>query len=174
MRRIALLLLMACSINSAYAQKTSPSLKLKSYQRGYISGVAPTPIVEIGGKQTEAASATREPEYFIYLIANKVPYLKIERIWIRQQLYLATINLVSTKPVIVKNGIMADTLIRYTDEAVYQIKITGKDSTGIKPKKDIAHEVKANEMVLRLTDKNGKVFTRTAKHISILEAERGQ
>ena len=174
MRRVALLILLAFSISSGYAQKTTPSLKLKSYQRGYISGVAPTPTVEIGGKQTEAASAAREPEYFIYLIANKVPYLKIERIWIRQQLYLATIDLVTSKPVILKNGNKADTLVRYTDEAVYQIKITGKDTTGIKPKKDIADEVKANEMVLRLTDKYGKVFTRTAKHISILEAERGQ
>lgn len=174
MRRTALLILLAFNISSCFAQKTTPSLQLKSYQRGYISGVAPTPTVEIGGKQTEAASAAREPEYFIYLMAYKVPYLKIERIWIRKQLYKASIHLITDKPVVVKNGIKADTLVKYTDEVVYQIKITGKDNTGIKPKKDIAKQVKANEMVLRLTDKNGKVFTRTAKHISILEAERGQ
>lgn len=174
MRIVALLILLACSMSSSFAQKTTPSLRLKSFQRGYISGVAPTPTVEIGGKQTEAASAAKEPTYFIYLIANKVPYLKIERIWIRQQLYMANIHLITEKPVVVKNGSRADTLVKYTDEAVYQINITGKDSTGIKPKKDIADQVKANEMVLRLRDKNGKVFTRTAKHISILDAERGQ
>jgi len=128
----------------------------------------------LGGKQTATASAAKEPQYLIYLIANKLPYLKIERVWIRQQLYLANIHLITDKPVVVKNGIKLDTLVKYTDEAVYQINITGKDKTGIRPKNDIADQVRANEMVLRLTDKSGKVFTRTSKHITVLEAERGQ
>lgn len=174
MRSIALWILLAFSMSGCFAQKNAPSLHLKAYQRSYISGVAPTATVELGGKQTEAASTAHEPEYFIYLIAHKVPVGKIESLWIKQQLYFGNIDLITEKTVVVKNGHKADTLVGYTDWAIYQIKITGKDNKGIKPKKAIAARVTANEMVLRLVDTTGKVFTRTASHIGVLEAERGQ
>jgi hypothetical protein len=174
MKNIALCIVMALGIHSVFAQKTSPSLKLKAYQQSYISGVAPTSTVEIGGKETSPAAATHEPTYYIYLLANKVPYLKIERVWIKNQLYLATIAKVNAKPVVLDKGKRKDTLVKYTDEMVWQVKITGKDHTGITPKKDIEDQVKANELVLRLVDQNNHVFTRTAKQITVLEAERGQ
>jgi hypothetical protein len=174
MKKVALCILLALSIQSVFAQKTSPSLRLKAYQRSYISGVAPTPVVEVGGKETSIATKSQEPTYYIYLLANKVPYLKIERVWIKNQLYLATITKINQKPVVLDNGKRKDTLVKYTDEMVWQVKITGKDHTGITPKKDIDDQVKANELVLRLVDQNDHVFTRTAKHITVLEAERGQ
>lgn len=174
MKKAVIVFVLIISVLSVLAQKTTPSLRLKAYQRGYISGVAPTPTVEIGGKETAAKPTTHEPEYFIYLLANKVPYLKIDRIWINHQLYLATINKVNEKPVVLDNGKKKDTLIKYTDEMVWQIKITGKDKTGMTPKKDIKDQVKENELVIRLKDQNGHLFTRTLKEITVLEAVRGQ
>jgi hypothetical protein len=159
---------------AVFSQKNPPSLKLRSYQRGYISGVAPTATIELGGKETAATSVKNNPEYFIYLIAYKVPYLKIERVWIKQQLYLASIDQVTKLPIVLQEGKKKDTLVKYTDELVWQIKILGKDTTGIKPKKDIATQVKANELVIRLNDPAGHIYTRTRKHINILEASRGQ
>lgn len=174
MKKAALCIVLAIGIHSGFAQKPSSSLRLKAYQRSYISGVAPTPVVELGGKETTSKTVAAEPEYLIYLLAFKVPYLKIERVWIKNQLYTASINKVITKPVVIANGNKKDTLIKYTDETVWQVKITGKDKTGIKPKKDIEDQVKANELVLRLLDQNDRVFTRTAKQITVLEAVRGQ
>lgn len=174
MKKAVLGFVLVVSVLSVFAQKTAPSLRLKAYQRGYISGVAPTPTVEIGGKEIAAKPTIHEPEYFIYLLVNKVPYLKIERVWINHQLYLASINKVNEKPVLLDNGKKKDTLIKYTDEMVWQIKITGKDKTGITPKKDIKAQVKSNELVIRLNDQNGHAYTRTQKQITVLEAVRGQ
>jgi hypothetical protein len=77
-------------------------------------------------------------------------------------------------PIVLQEGKKKDTLVKYTDELVWQIKILGKDTTGIKPKKDIATQVKANELVIRLIDPSGHIYTRTCKHINKLEATRGQ
>jgi hypothetical protein len=174
MKKIALLISLSMIVCAVFSQKNLPSLKLRSYQRGYISGVAPTATIELGGKETAAPAAKYNPEYFIYLIAYKVPYLKIERVWIKQQLYLASIDRVTKLPIVLQEGKKKDTLVKYTDELVWQIKILGKDTTGLKPKKDIATQVKANELVIRLNDPSGHVYTRTSKHINMLEATRGQ
>lgn len=174
MKNAALCIVMVLSIHSVFAQKSSRTLRIKAFQRSYISGVAPTPVVEIGGKETSASSSAHEPTYFIYLMAHKLPYLKIERIWIKNQLYTATINKVNKKPVVLVTGKIRDTLVKCTDEMVWQIKITGKDHTGINPKKDIEDQVKDNELVIRLNDQAGHLFTRTLKQIPFLEAERGQ
>jgi hypothetical protein len=174
MKKAILFMSLTIIASAIFAQKTSPSLRLKSFQRGYISGVAPTNTVELGGKETTAPSKTHTPEYFIYMIANKVPYLKIERVWIKQQLYLASIDKVATLPVVLQEGKKKDTLVKYTDEMVWQVKIIGKDSTGIKPKKDIANQVKSNELVIRLNDPSGHIYTRTNKQITVLEAVRGE
>lgn len=174
MKKIPLFLVLAAITSAVFSQKSASLLRLKSYQRSYISGVAPSATIEIGGKETIPNSVATAPEYFIYLIAYKVPYLKIERVWIKQQLYLASIEKVTHLPVVLQDGKKKDTLVKYTDELVWQIKIIGKDSSAIKPQKDIANQVKANELVIRLNDPAGHVYTRTNKHISILDAVRGQ
>ncbi len=174
MKKIALSISLLMIVCAVFSQKNQPSLKLKSYQRGYISGVAPTSSIELGGKETAAPAAKLHSEYFIYLLAYKVPYLKIERVWIRQQLYLANIDQITKLPIVLQEGKKKDTLVKYTDELVWQIKILGKDTSGIKPKKDIATQVKANELVIRLNDPSGHVYTRASKHINIIEAIRGQ
>ncbi len=152
---------------------TSPSLRLKAYERVFIDGVAPSPVIEVGGKETKVQLIPTKPVYYIYLIANKVPYIKIERIWIKQQLYTATITKVTSKPVLIESGKQTDTLVRYTDEAVWQITIKDKVTNGTKPKKDIANKVATNELVLRLNDKNGYVYTRVAKIFTKLEPQVG-
>jgi hypothetical protein len=170
MRKSILLGLFFCNFLLVFSQK--PTLKLKAFERYTISGVANTPEVAVGGKEVVEKPKSNNPEYFIYLIANKVPYIKIERVWIKQQLYTASIIKVTQKPVIQQNGISADTLIKYTDEAIWQIVLKGKDKTNIKPKKDIAKLVAANELVLRLIDKNANTYTRSVKAITKLEAVR--
>jgi hypothetical protein len=174
MKKAALCIVLAICIQTSFAQKTSPSLTLKAYQQSYISGVSPSPTVEIGGKEINTTSTVNEPTYFIYLLTHKVPYLRIERIWIKNQLYAATINKINEKLVVFTNGKIKDTLIKYKDEMIWQIKIKGKDTTGKTPKKDIKAQVKANELVLRLKDNKGHIFTRVAKQFTVLEAERGQ
>jgi hypothetical protein len=152
---------------------TTPSLRLRAYERVFINGVAPSPVMEVGGKETKVKVIPTKPVYYIYLIANKVPYIKIERVWIKQQLYTATITRVVTKPVLIENGKQKDTLVKYTDEAVWQITIKDKVTNGTKPKKDIADKVAANELVLRLNDKTGAVYTRVAKTFTKLEPAAG-
>jgi hypothetical protein len=153
---------------------TKPSLRMKAFEQYFISGVETSgSIIEVGDKVTPITAKKNEPQYYIYLLANKVPYIKIERVWIKQKLYTASILKIKQKPVVLKNGKFSDTLIKYTDEAVWQLMLKGTDSTNIKPKKDIAKLVAANELVLRLNDKNGKLYTRSLKTITKLEAARG-
>lgn len=152
---------------------TTPSLRLRAYERVFINGVAPSPVMEVGGKETKVNVIPTKPVYYIYLIAHKVPYIKIERVWIKQQLYTATISRVASKPVLIENGKQKDTLVKYTDEAVWQVTIKDKVTNGTKPKKDIANKVAANELVLRLNDKNGAVYTRVAKTFTKLEPQAG-
>jgi hypothetical protein len=57
---------------------------------------------------------------------------------------------------------------------VWQIHIMGKDSSSIKPKKAIANQIKANELLLLLTDNWGHIYIQTSKQIQVLEAARGQ
>ncbi len=160
--------------SAVFSQKIAFSIHIKSYQRSYISGVAPTNRIELGGKEITTNTIVQSPEYFIYLLTNKVFNLKIERVWIKQQMYLARIDKVPTLPVIIQEGKKKDTLVKYTDEMVWQIKIIGKDSSSIKPKKNIATQIKSNELVLQLTDNSGHIYTQPSKQIQVLEAVRGQ
>lgn len=159
--------------NGQTNKSTNPSLRLRAYERVFINGVAPSPVMEVGGKEAKVQIIPTKPVYYIYLIANKVPYIKIERVWVKQQLYTATISRVATKPVLIENGKQKDTLIKYTDEAVWQVSIKNKVTKGSKPKKDIADKVAANELVLRLNDKSGAVYTRVAKTFTKLEPQAG-
>lgn len=162
-----------CSYSTALSQSSPPSLKVKAYERITLSGVAPSAEIKVGGEEMHVARKPTKPDYFIYLIANKVPNLKVDRVWIKKDLYTATISKVTSKPVILENGKQSDTLVKYVDEAVWQIIIKEKDKTGGKLKKDIADKVSCNELVLRVKDKNGIVYTRTVKTITQLKPFAG-
>ena len=171
----ATLILPILFISSAvFSQKKNPTIQIKAHQRSFISGVAPTATIEIGQKEKNQQNITNNPEYFIYLIANKIPHLKIDRIWINQQLYISSLNKLSNHPVVLQNGKQSDTLVKYTQDDIWQIKINGKDTTRVKLTKDIAALIKSNELVLLVNDLSGNLYTRTVKNIHNLEAERGQ
>ena len=172
MKKITLLSVLFFTVVSLAAQK--PSLTVKAFERYHISGLPPTPVIEIGGKETVTTRPPSGPEYFIYLIASQMPLVKMESVWIKKDLYKASITKVTCKPVILNNGIQNDTLVRYTDEEVWQINLTGKIKKYSKPAKSISALVSGNELVLRLQDKKGNYYTRSVKYISKLESTRGQ
>ncbi|MCA6495796.1 MAG: hypothetical protein IM564_11595, partial [Chitinophagaceae bacterium] len=111
-------------------------------------------------------NAPAEIEYFIYLIASRVSNLELNQVWIQQELYSASLSRVTAKPDLLENGKFSDTLVHFTKEAVWQIKIAEKNMTGTQPKRGIAKQVSSNELILRLTDKKGAVYTRIIKNIT--------
>jgi hypothetical protein len=154
-------------------QSRTPSLQLKAFERIILNGVAPTPEINVGDEEIKKNAMPVQSEFFIYIIANRVSNLKLEQIWIKQELYTATISRVTSKPVLLKDGKHTDTLVHNTKEAVWQISLTGKDLTGIQPKKNMAIQVAANELVLRMSDKNGAIYNRTVKKFSQLKPFAG-
>ena len=172
MKKITIILILFISAGLLSAQE--PSLQLKAFQRYHLSGLPPTPVIEIGGKETVAKSPSSEPDYFIYLLIYKMPFLTLESVWIRKHLYKAELNKVACKPVLLSNGIQNDTLVRYTDEEVWQINITGKVSAKTRPAKSISTLVAGNELLVRLRNKQGRYYTRSVKYITNLESSRGQ
>lgn len=162
-----------CWFGSALGQSRIPSIKLQAFERIILNGVAPTPEIKVGDEEITKTTMPVQSEYFIYIIANRVSNLKLEQIWIKQELYTATISRVTSKPVLLKEGKHTDTLVHNTREAVWQISLTGKDLTGILPKKNMANQVAANELVLRMSDKNGAIYNRTVKNFSQLKPFAG-
>ena len=152
----------------------NPTLRIKAFQRYFISGVAPSTILEMGGKETSTASGKQEPEYFIYLIAYKIRDLSIGSLWINHHPYEAVIRNISCKPVIIPNSIGNDTLLPYTDEAIWQVSITGRGKEGVKTTKALKALMANQQLVLKLVDKQGRNYTRTVKKITQIESERGQ
>lgn len=107
------------------------------------------------------------------MIAYKVPYLQLERVWLHQNLYQVTLDKVAGKPVILRNtGYPNDTLVRYTDEIVWKVTLKGKVEGNIKPKKDIETLVAQNELTFRLNDNKGTMFTRSVKQITLLQSTK--
>lgn len=174
-RIITGIVLVATVFSSAegLGQSRTPSLQLKAFERIILNGVAPTPEINVGDEEITKTAMPVQSEFFIYIIANRVSNLKLEQIWIKQELYTATISRVTSKPVLLKDGKHTDTLVHNTKEAVWQISLTGKDLTGIQPKKNMAIQVAANELVLRMSDKNGAIYNRTVKKFSQLKPFAG-
>lgn len=172
-RKIVLSVLVILIATNSFAQKKA-FLQLKAFERGYISGKAIVPEISLGNQESKSEPTAVAPEYFIYLIAYKMPTVQLQKLWIKQRSYLATIQQVNQKPVILQSGKHIDTLVKYNCETIYQVTIKGLDKTVSKPQKGIADRVKANDLVLRVTDKEGNFYTRNIKKISVLEADRGQ
>lgn len=162
-RILAFAPLFICS--AALCQSRTPVLQLKAFERITLNGVAPTPEIKVGDKEIVAGALPAATDYYIYIISRRVPNIMIDQIWLKQESYSARISRVSSKQVILENGKYSDTLVKYTNEAVWQINIQEKDMTGIQPKKNIANQVANNELVIRLKDSKGSVYTRTVKKI---------
>lgn len=155
-------------------QSGLPSLKLKAYQRVTLNGVAPSVEIKVGDEEIPAAQLPANTEYYIYLIAKKVSNMELDQVWIKKQLYAATLMRVTAKPVVLKgNGKETDTLVNSVNEALWEIIIKEKVMTGTQPKRDIAHKVATNDLVIRLKTKNGAIFSRTVKSITQLKPFAG-
>jgi hypothetical protein len=174
MKKITLLLLLSISTVVIFSQQ--PSLRLKAFKRYTInSEKSAKGDDKVAGAKTPSTSNASEPEYYIYLIAFKVPYIKLERVWLHQNLYQVRVDKVAGKPIILKNtGYPNDTLVRYTDETVWKVTITGKVEGDNKPKKDIESLVAQNELTFRLNDKKGTMYTRSVKQITLLKPVKKQ
>lgn len=153
---------------AALGQSRTPSLKLTAFKRSILNGVAPSSVIKVGDEEIPSTNAPAQIEYYIYLLASRVSNLELNQVWIQQELYTATLSRVNSKSVVLENGKFSDTLVHFTKEAVWQINISEKDMTGTQPKKNIAKQVSSNELVLRLSDKNGSVYIRTVKNIKQL------
>jgi hypothetical protein len=166
MQKITFLILF--SISTMMVSSQEPSLRLKAFKR-----YTKNENNKGKGEPAQSMPKTNEPEYFIYLIAFKVPFIKLERVWLNQNLYSVQIDKVSDKPIILKNsGYPNDTLVKYTDELVWKVTLKGKVEGNIKPKKDIEYLVSQNELTLRLNDKKGTLYTRSVKEITLLRSPK--
>lgn len=177
MRKYLFTGIVACVCMFCYAaalgQSRTPSLQLKAFERIILSGVAPTPEIKVGDEEIEPAALKVPTDYYIYIISRRVRNIVIDQVWIKKESYSARISRVTSKQVIVENGKYSDTLVNFTNEAVWQINIQEKDMTGIPPKKNIANQVANNELVIRLKDSNGSIYTRTVKKITQLKPFAG-
>ncbi len=158
---------------AALGQSRTPALQLKAFERITLSGVAPTPEIKVGDKEIVATALPAATDYYIYIISRRVPNIMIDQVWLKQESYSARISRVSAKQVILENGQQTDTLVNYTNEAVWQIIIQEKDMNVIKPKKNVANQVANNDVVIRLKDNKGSVYTRTVKKITQLRPFAG-
>lgn len=172
MRKYLFTGIVACVCMFCYAaalgQSRTPALKLSAFKRSILNGAAPSSVIKVGDEEIPNTNAPAQIEYYIYLLTSRVSNLELNQVWIQQELYTATLSRVNSKYVVLENGKFSDTLVHFTKEAVWQIKIAEKDMTGTQPKRGIAKQVSSNEMVLRLTDKNGSVYIRTIKNIKQL------
>jgi hypothetical protein len=80
-----ILLLLFCFAGSLLTAQTT--FRLKAFERSYIGGAAPTPAIELGGKEIPAEVNSRQPEYFMYVLNKKNTTLKTENVWIKKSSY---------------------------------------------------------------------------------------
>lgn len=162
------------TITTIFGFSQEPSLRLKAFKRFTKNDVNTSKTGNtVIGEKAKSTPYTDEPEYFIYLIAYKVPYLKLERVWLHQNLYQVTLVKVAGKSVILRNtGYPNDTLVRYTDETVWKVTLKGMVEGNMKPKKDIEKLVFQNELTFRLNDNKGTMYTRSVKQITLLQSTK--
>lgn len=157
----------------AFTQSTPPSIYAKAFERSMLSGVAPTAEIKVGGEEKPVSSVPAKTAYFIYLVTKKMSNSKVDKVWIKKELFTATLTRVTANPVILENGKYSDTLFNYADETVWQIIIKDKVTAGNKPTKDIAAKLATHELVIQLKDKNGKPYTRTVEKFTQLKPFAG-
>ena len=69
-------------------------------------------------------------------------------------------------------GYPNDTLVRYTDETVWKVTLTGKVEGNMKPKKDIENLAYQNELTFRLHDNKETMYTLSVKQITLLQSTK--
>jgi len=149
------------------------TLIVKAFERNSISGVAPSPIINIGGKESNAPSINTNPSYFFYLIAANYLQVSIEQIWIKQTCFSAKLTPLKKQTILLKNSNDSTTISATKNTSLWQIQVLGK-STKIVNQQKLLALISKNNLVVLLKDTKGRRYTRLIPQIIELEAERLQ
>ncbi len=149
------------------------TLIIKAFERNTISGVAPTPIISIGGKETIEQPNNASPSYFFYLIASNYLQVSIEQVWIKQVCFSAKISKLKTHTIVLKNSTDSTTISATKNTSLWQLQVLGK-LTKIANQQKLQPLISNNNLVVLLKDSKGRRYTRIIPQIIELESERLQ
>lgn len=151
------------------AQQKEPFIKIYAYYQENYSGVH-FPMEKVGDSTIDQ-KADQRIHYLIYLEIKKRDTFQWNRIWIRRQCYSLhtekiTPPVIQKKSVVVVNESAEDTLVRATNNIVYQLHLTlqGREK---QPKK-IRTRIDSNELVLEFTWKK-KIYYKNVSVVKTLE-----
>ena len=149
------------------------TLIVKAFERNSISGVAPSPTINIGGKESIEPTNNTNPSYFFYLIASNALHVSIEQVWIKQTCFSAKLTPLKTQTILLKNSSDSTTISAAKNTSLWQIQVLGK-STKIVNQQKLLALISKNNLVVLLKDTKGRRYTRLIPQIIELEAERLQ
>ena len=149
------------------------TLIIKAFERNSISGVAPTPIINIGGKESIEPTNNTNPSYFFYLIASNYLHVSIEQVWIKQTCFKAKLLSLKSPTIILKNSTDSTTISATKNTSLWQLQVLEK-LTKIVPHQKLQALISKNNLVVLLKDTKGRRYTRIIPQIIELEAERLQ
>ncbi len=151
----------------------SQTLIIKAFERNTISGVAPTPIITIGGTEKAESTNNKNTSYLIYLIASNYLQVSIEQIWIKQDYFTAKLNPLKTNRIVLKNTTDSTTISTTKNTNIWELQLIGK-ATKITNEQKLQRLISKNNLVVLLKDTKGRRYTRVIPQIIELEAEHLQ
>lgn len=159
----------SCAQTNACLEKTY------AFSRAVIGGVAPTDVVEVGGKVIKGDERSNK-QYFIYLQTCPVDVLTITSVYINGNAYSATAQKTKT-PVTVTNTSnstknSSETLVEKTSRNVWELVLEA-DDTKLKPAATLKKMIDSNAVVVTGILK-GKNFTTLLKSLKELEPMTAQ
>jgi hypothetical protein len=149
------------------------TLIIKAFERNSISGVAPTPIISIGGKESAEPTNNKNISYLIYLIASNYLQVSIEQVWINQTSFSAKLSKIKTNSIIIKNSADSTNISATKNTSLWQLQVLGK-ATKIENQQKMQALINKNNLVVLLKDTKGRRYTRVIPQIIELEPERLQ
>lgn len=174
MKQFLLLFCVCCLTGKLSAQQSKSLFELISFKKYSIPGMAPTAVIEWGGKETDISRSAGSPSYFIFLKATDPITFSIKKIWIAQKSYGVIAERMNKLPYVLEDGKQKDTLIADKPGTYWQLKIQTIDTLPASVNKSLAALIKSNELVLSVQLKSGIQYRYTNKRIRQLVAERRQ
>jgi hypothetical protein len=149
------------------------TLTIKAFKRNSISGVAPTPIISIGGKEAAEPTNNKNISYLIYLIASNYLQVSIEQVWINQISFSAKLSKIKTNSIVIKNSDDSTNISATKNTSLWQLQVLGK-TTKIEKQQKMQALINKNNLVVLLKDTKGRRYTRVIPQIIELDPERLQ
>lgn len=169
MLKKTLLLLSFCYPFLINGQHKTPYIKIYAYQQEAYAGVV-QPIAKVNDT---VVTTTQSPliHYLIYIEKKNGDTFHFNKIWIRNKCYSIMPEKIGTpviqqKNVVIVNQPSADTLVKETNNPVYQLHI-GKEKKEKLPGK-LKSIIQKNELLLIYTSIR-KVYYKTVPEIKIIE-----